>query len=223
MRRGASVVAMDIDGPAVKTTQRTLYAMQLDGEDDGSTGGYVAVQGDLTRLPLPDGSIDRVICSETLEHVPEDRAAIAELVRVLRPGGRLAVSVPRALPERVCWALSREYHEVAGGHVRIYRASELVEAFARAGLHATGRHHAHALHSPYWWLRCALGDPEEARLSRWYQRVLEWDIMNAPTPLGRVERALDPLLGKSVVLYFDRPEPPRPSARTRERETAAAR
>lgn len=207
---------MDLDRDAVRTTQQTLHAMHLDAGGEGPS--YLATTGDVTRLPLAGESIDRVICSETLEHVPLDSAAIAELVRVLRPGGRLAVSVPRRLPERVCWALSREYHEVAGGHVRIYRASELVRRFARAGLRMAGRHHAHALHSPYWWLRCALGDPEQARLSRWYQRMLEWDIMHAPTPLGRIERALDPLLGKSVVLYFDKPRAPRGPATERATE-----
>lgn len=215
---------MDLDRDAVRTTQQTLHAMHLDG--DGGDGGecgpggarYLATAGDVTRLPLAGGSIDRVICSETLEHVPLDGAAIEELVRVLRPGGRLAISVPRRLPERVCWALSREYHEVAGGHLRIYRASGLVRRFARAGLRMTGRHHAHALHSPYWWLRCALGDPTQARLSRWYQRMLEWDIMHAPTPLGRIERALDPLLGKSVVLYFDKPRAPGGAATERASE-----
>ncbi len=204
---------MDLDRDAVRTTQQTLHAMHLDrGEGSPDGASYLATTGDVTRLPLAGGSIDRVICSETLEHVPLDGAAIAELVRVLRPGGRLAVSVPRRLPERLCWALSREYHEVEGGHLRIYRASELVRRFARAGLRMAGRHHAHALHSPYWWLRCALGDPTQARLSRWYQRMLEWDIMNAPTPLGTIERALDPLLGKSVVLYFDKPRAPRGAA-----------
>ena len=66
-----------------------------------------------------------MIASEILEHVPADDAAIAELVRVLKPGGALAVTVPRWLPERICWALSDDYHANEGGHIRIYRADEL--------------------------------------------------------------------------------------------------
>ena len=125
---------------------------------------------------------------------------------MLRPGGRLAVTVPRRFPEEVCWALSREYREAAGGHVRIYRASQLERAIAAAGLAPAGSHHAHALHSPYWWVRCLFGAPEDGgTLPRWYERALVWEIEHAPTPLGALERVLNPVLGKSVVLYFDRP------------------
>ena len=58
---------------------------------------------------------------------------------------------------RVCWALSDEYHANEGGHVRIYRGAELRDRLATAGLRPAGRHHAHALHAPYWWLKCAVG------------------------------------------------------------------
>lgn len=124
--RGASlVVALDLDGEALGTTLRMLGGMRKQGE---AAGSYVVVRGDGNRLPLPDESFERLICAETLVHIPSDRAVIAELARVLRPGGRLAVSVPRRYPERPCWALSREYRETPGGHVRIYRASQPVRA-----------------------------------------------------------------------------------------------
>ncbi len=88
--------------------------------------------GDALALPYADGTFDCVIASEILEHIPDDDAAIAELVRVLKPGGALAVTVPRWLPERICWLLSDEYHANEGGHIRIYRADELrVEARQR--------------------------------------------------------------------------------------------
>ena len=87
-----------------------------------------------SRLPFPDASFDRVIASEVLEHIPDDEAAMAELARVLRPGGSMAVTVPRCGPEFVNWALSDEYHDVPGGHVRIYRRSQLVGRLERTGL-----------------------------------------------------------------------------------------
>ena len=61
-----------------------------------------AVQGDGARLPFGDAAFDRVIASEVLEHVPDDQAACAELARVLKPGGRLAVTVPAWWPEKEC-------------------------------------------------------------------------------------------------------------------------
>jgi hypothetical protein len=107
--------------------------------------------------------------------------------------------VPRWLPERVCWALSTEYHSNPGGHVRVYRGRELAAKLTAAGFEVRASHHAHALHSPYWWLRCLLG--ESRAVCRAYHRVLVWDIEKRPRLLRALERALDPLLGKSLVVY----------------------
>ncbi|NYI79921.1 SAM-dependent methyltransferase [Nocardioides panzhihuensis] len=49
---------------------------------------------DITDIPVPDGHFDRVICNQVLEHVPEPEKAIAELHRVLKPGGRIFLSAP---------------------------------------------------------------------------------------------------------------------------------
>jgi predicted SAM-dependent methyltransferase len=52
------------------------------------------VKADITDLPFPDDSFDVILCSHVLEHVVEDRAAMRELYRVLRPGGWALVLVP---------------------------------------------------------------------------------------------------------------------------------
>ncbi|MEO9137784.1 MAG: methyltransferase domain-containing protein, partial [Jatrophihabitans sp.] len=143
--------------------------------------------------------------SEILEHIPDDRAVIAEIARVVRPGGTVAVSVPRRWTEQICWALSDQYHEVEGGHIRIYRGSELEQSLVAAGLTLLGSHHAHALHSPYWWLKCAVGVDTDNVLTRTYHRLLVWDMMSAPWVTRTAERLLDPVLGKSLVLYLSKP------------------
>jgi SAM-dependent methyltransferase len=201
-RRGAHVVAVDRNAEEVAQVTSMFRAMQAAGE---APAGLTAesVRADLLALPFPDASFDVVMASEVLEHIPADDRAMAEIARVVRPGGRVAVTVPRYWPERVCWALSRDYHEVAGGHVRIYRGDVLAERLSRAGLVPSGSHHAHALHSAYWWLNCALG--RESLPSRAYHRVLVWDIMKKPWLTRVTEQALNPVLGKSLVIYADKP------------------
>jgi len=197
VERGAWVVAVDADDTEVKGVATMLAALDGDG---------VALTGDALRLPFPDGSFDRVVAAEVLEHIPPDTAAIAELVRVLRPGGTIAVTVPRWGPELVNWALSDEYHTVEGGHIRIYRRSALEARLRAAGLRLTGHHYAHALHSPYWWLKCAVGVRNDThRLVRAYHRLLVWDITSKPLVTRVAEQVLNPVLGKSVVVYGVKP------------------
>ena len=158
-------------------------------------------------MPYGDGTFDCVIASEILEHVPEDDRAISELVRVLKPGGALAVTVPRWLPERICWALSDEYHANEGGHIRIYRADELRDKVLAHGLRLTHTHHAHALHSPFWWLKCAVGtEKSDHPAVAAYHKLLVWDMMSRPWLTRTAESLLNPLIGKSVALYFRKPE-----------------
>jgi hypothetical protein len=116
------------------------------------------------------------------------------------------VTVPAWLPERICWRLSDDYHNVSGGHVRIYTRAEMETKLARAGLRAGAHHHAHGLHSPYWWLKCAVGvHDDDHPLARAYHRLLVWDIMRRPAATRLAERALNPLIGKSIVIYADKP------------------
>jgi SAM-dependent methyltransferase len=206
-RRGASVVALDRSPSEAAGCAGLMGAMRAEGEADPTVLG-TAVTGDGLSLPLADGAFDRVVAAEVLEHVVDDEQAISELVRVLRPGGTLAVTVPRWLPERVCWALADDYHApaVPGGHVRIYRRGSLVAQLSRAGMRVTGFHHAHALHVPYWWLRCLVGvGRDDVAAVRLYHRFLVWDITRRPQSVRLLERALDPVLGKSLVVYADKP------------------
>src|ERR1700735_37023 len=136
-RRGASVVALDAGADEVAQVRGTLAAMIEMGEI-APAHPATAVQGDALSLPFADGTFDRVIASEVLEHIPDDTAAMRELARVLGPGGAMAVTVPRCGPEVINWALSDEYHDTPGGHVRIYRRSPLERRLGSAGAGAPG-------------------------------------------------------------------------------------
>lgn len=191
-RRGASVVAVDIDAASLKDVAAV------------GDGGCTCVLGSALELPFGDGAFDRVIAAEVMEHVGDDRGALRELARVTRPGGVIAVTVPRWLPELVCWALSDEYHapHVEGGHVRIYRESALRSRLEAAGFDVFDRHHAHGLHAPYWWLRCAVGvERDDHPLVRAYHSLLVREMVAPSVPLRVAERVLQPAIGKSLVLY----------------------
>jgi SAM-dependent methyltransferase len=202
-RRGHRVVALDYAADEVEGTRDTFAAMVE--ADEIEEKNYVGVlRGDATALPFVDGAFDAVVTSEVLEHIPDDTGALAELTRVLRPGGVLAATVPTWLPEKINWMLSDDYHAPAavGGHVRIYSATDLKAKMRAAGLRVAGSHHAHALHSPYWWLKCAVGvNDDDHVLVRRYRRFLEWDIVKRPRSTRVAERVLSPVLGKSLVLY----------------------
>jgi ubiquinone/menaquinone biosynthesis C-methylase UbiE len=206
-RRGASVVALDAGRDEVNGVAAMFIAMVEAGElAEGSVHASV-VQGDALHLPFPDGAFDRVICSEVLEHIPDDLAAMRELARVLRPGGTMAITVPRFGPELINWALSDEYHNVPGGHIRIYRRSVLAERLTSTGMIVTGHHYAHGLHSPYWWLKCLVGTTnDEHPLVKRYHQLLVWDIMKKPAATRYAEQVLSPMMGKSIVLYLRKPQ-----------------
>ena len=205
-RRGADVIACDTSASELATVAAMTAAMRTAGEVTGPAQAR-PVAGDGTALPFGSDVFDRVVAAEVLEHIPDDERALAEIMRVLRPGGLLAVTVPAWLPERICWRLSDEYHDTPGGHVRIYTRPELETKLRAAGFAVGGHHHAHGLHSPYWWLKCVVGVHRDGHpLARAYHRLLVWDIMKHPPVTRLAERALNPLIGKSIVVYARKPQ-----------------
>ena len=212
-RLGAKVVAFDYSAAELKDVGGLFAAMRETGEAGTEPGSMAATaNGDALRLPFPDSTFDRIVASEVLEHVSDDQVALDEISRVLKPGGTVAATVPSWHPEQICWVLSDEYHApfVDGGHVRIYSEPRLRARMRGAGLKPGAAHHAHALHSPYWWLRCAVGPTNDDHpLVRAYLQVLLWDIAQTQ-PMGTLtriaERVLNPVLGKSIVVYARKPE-----------------
>lgn len=199
--RDLQIIGLDLDADDLRAAMDGFA--ELPPAPDGSARSASFSVGDANRLPFTDASFDAVICSEVLEHLPDVDAALAEIDRVLKPGGRFALSVPRWWPEAICWKLSDAYPATPGGHVRIFRDHELRSRIEARGYRFFRRHWAHALHSPYWWLRCAKWSrQEESRMVAAYKRLLEWDLMSRPRLTRWTEAALNPLMGKSVALYF---------------------
>ncbi len=203
-------LGVDLSVDALKTAANryaeTLASFATPGKSDRPDTGIALQQADAGQLPFADATFDRIVCSEVLEHLTDYPAALGEIHRVLKPGGLLAISVPRYWPERLCWWLSRDYHQVDGGHLRIFKTGPLRRELESLGLNCYRRHWAHALHSPYWWLQCLFWKTRDtSALVRAYHRFLVWDLMSQPRLTRILEALLNPLMGKSLVLYFRKP------------------
>ena len=202
LKSGVTAVGVDLGLADLETARGRIADM----EAYNPQGEIEFLQGDATALPFPDNHFDHVICSEVLEHIPNFIAVIGELNRVLKPGGNLCVSVPRAWPERFCWWLSKDYYNTPGGHIRIFNAGFLRQEIHRHGLNCYRQHGAHALHVPYWWLRCLLwSEGEEQPWVAAYHRFLVWDLMEQPALTRWIDKLCNPWMGKSVVMYFNKP------------------
>lgn len=86
-------------------------------------------------LPLASGSVGSALAIAVLEHVPDDGAALRELARVLRAGGRAWVTVPHALRHiSPVFRRANRRHDRRLGHLRRYEAETLVRAGSEVGL-----------------------------------------------------------------------------------------
>lgn len=196
------VVGVDLCFDDIKSAQ-DKYRDYI--EKDNPDKHFALVNGNALQLPFADNTFDKIICSEVLEHIPDYEGVLEEIERILKPGGLFCASVPRFWPEWVCWHFSDEYHENEGGHVRIFLEKQLRRKIEKQGFRFYHKHWAHALHSPYWWMQCMDWDNKDNnRWVRAYHKLLVWDLMERPWLTRSTEKMLNPVIGKSVVMYFEK-------------------
>lgn len=208
------VVSVDVDLDELRRARYFLRAPEGSPAFDhyftqrkaGIPGWADFVLADAQHLPFRDGAFDKVICTEVLEHIPDDKLGIRELYRVARPGAAVAVSVPRHGPERVFWTLSWEYWHTPGGHVRVYRPGEMARYLREQGFELWATRYRHAFQSIYWFLRCTFGKDNERRfLPRMMMRFINWHHARRVRWLERVEALANLIIGKDMVHYTRKP------------------
>ena len=200
LARAAAGIGFDLDLSAMRDASKRLRS---EAKAASSTGEMT--QGNIFELPFDNATFDRVICSEVMEHVHDYRAAAAELARVTRPGGRLAITIPTATSEHLYLRLGDEYFESPGGHIRIFKPRQLAEGLASAGLATRGVGFAHGFHTPYWVLRSImhLPDADDSRLVTAYRHFLI--RATGSRLMERLEGWLDYICPKSLILYAEKP------------------
>ena len=195
-------IGVDLCLDDLKSTQEKFAAFE---DKENSDKLFALTSANALHLPFSDNSFDKVICSEVLEHIPDYEGALAEVERILKPGGLFCASVPRFWPEWVCWHYSDDYHENEGGHVRIFLEKQLRRKIEKQGFTFYHKHWAHSLHSPYWMMQCMDWDnKEDNKFIKAYHKLLVWDMMEKPWVTRVTEKTLNPIIGKSVVMYFEK-------------------
>ncbi len=196
-RHHCSILGMDLSQQSLLKARYVLGEMRARKEANGQA---LLLRGDALRFPFLEGTFHKIICAEVIEHVDDDRLGIAELGRVLKPGGKIAVTVPTLFTEHVYDFLSPEYFRTPGGHVRKVIPQELARFMENNGLRVYAVGFAHAFHSPYWMLRCLFGlHREKAIIPLIYRKFLHLSLFSRP--LRFLEKLCNYFFPKSIILY----------------------
>ena len=193
-------IGIDMDHESIKIAEEGYdYFKSI------SHAGAEFLKGSAYNIPFPDNFFDLVICSEVLEHLHEYNDAVKEMHRVLKPGGKLYASVPASWPEKICWNLSKDYQNQPGGHLRIFNQKKLVSEIQEEGFIFLSSERFHAIHSPYWWLRCFFWNSQDSNfIVKLYKKILERHILKKPLLIDMIDKLLNPILGKSFSMYFEK-------------------
>ncbi len=131
------LLGLDLDAGVLREARSKL----------GPAPGLLPGQADALALPLPSGSVDAIILSELLEHVRDDVAALRECMRVLKPGGVMAITVPHANYPLAWDPINKTLESLFGvhigrgplagiwaNHLRLYTPDQLRACVLAAGL-----------------------------------------------------------------------------------------
>lgn len=200
----SNIIGADISRTDIRAARYLLEIMRRRNEVRARVH-WLQTAGE--RLPFKDAAFDRVICTETLEHVDDDSVLARELARVLRPGGILAISVPDEFSEKVFWKLSKNYRTHAGGHVRIYRRPQIVALLRDAGLKPYAVRYRHSLETAYWLSHIAFWSDwgKQGPITRAFRNILDSQRGRDSALVTLLDDIGNRVLPKSIVVYSRKP------------------
>jgi SAM-dependent methyltransferase len=193
------IVGVDISVDDLRAAKFMYDDLRRKGAVRGQADFIIA---DAQNLPFRDCAFDKSVCTETFEHIPDDRRGIAEFERVTKAGADVCVSVPSYWPERAFWTLSWDYWHSPGGHVRWYRPGEMRRILEANNIDVFFQRNRHSSQSLYWFLRCIFGLAREnfppVRLT-W--KLINWHHNRRIKLLEQIEATANLVIGKDLILY----------------------
>jgi len=168
-----------------------------------------ALIADAAALPCGSGTFDGVVCREVIEHIDAPGPVLAEIHRVLKPGGRLCVSVPSAHTERYFQRVDSRWLAMAG-HVQVFPGARMCELLASRGFRVFKVEGRGCFYSLFWFVHTLARTSHDGtgriqdhfRLSRAVHRA--WGLLGNGRLKRGVERIGNALFPKSYVYYAER-------------------
>lgn len=191
-------IGIDIDPERVLATRRLLR--------DAGLHNFEIIEGDGNPIPLPDESIDKIICTEVIEHVDDPMVTMRELVRVGKPGALYLLSVPGQHSEELLKTIAPSFWFEKPNHIRVLSAQSFSQLAEDAGLIIV-RHEFVGFYWVVWHALLCLSGLDHHQgvhptLDHWAQA---WDlILSDPAAKARVS-ALDQALHKSQIIIARKP------------------
>ncbi len=199
MKHGVKVFCLDLDLDSLYKTRYTIASMMKSGKAHEKSR-FLCHIGDALNLPFKNETFDRIICSEVMEHVNDDFKACAELARVLKKNGRIAITVPTYISEIIYDAITYEYFTSPGGHVRKYMPSKLAEIMRKNGLEVYAVDFKHSFHTIWWMIRGVVGlHNAEHPIATGYREFLVRGLSS--NFMRSCERFFNNFFPKSVIIY----------------------
>lgn len=134
---GAHVISIDVSLRCLKALNSQKGAYNID-----------IIRADVQNLPLKDFSVDKIMCVDVLEHVPNVSKTLKEFQRTIRNAGTIFLLVPSKLSQKLFFRLDNKYAEHTG-HLRIFGTVKLLNLVKSAGFCVINRHYAEFFRAIY--------------------------------------------------------------------------